>query len=141
MSKNVTCITKTVLTIKQMSEMNKAHFEQTLSTMQEQQADEVRAAVEGREKQYAQEKAQYTSEAGELRAEMEKLKIELNDEKAEKESVLARLAVSCLIYARRAGVAKHSTGEIGRSFYTPSSRDCQLSFIRQTARSTQRQGN
>lgn len=76
----------------EMSEMNKAHFEQTLSTMQEQQADEVRAAVEGREKQYAQEKAQYTSEAGELRAEMEKLKIELNDEKAEKESVLARLA-------------------------------------------------
>lgn len=70
-----------------MSEMNKAHFEQTLSTIQEQQADEVRAAVEDREKQY-------TSEVGELRTEMQKLKIELSDEKAEKESALDRLAVS-----------------------------------------------
>lgn len=77
-----------------MSEMNKAHFEQTLSTIQEQQADEVHAAVEDREKQYSQEKAQYTSEVGELRTEMQKLKIELSDEKAEKESALARLAVS-----------------------------------------------
>ncbi|OXH37700.1 hypothetical protein J008_02070 [Cryptococcus neoformans] len=76
----------------EMSEMNKAHFEQTLSTIQEQQADEVRAAVEDREKQYSQEKAQYTSEVGELRTEMQKLKIELSDEKAEKESALARLA-------------------------------------------------
>lgn len=81
----------------QMSEMNKTHFEQTLLAIHEQQADEIRAAVESRDKQYAEGKSQYTSEVEMLRVEIQKLKMELNDEKAEKETAFARLAVSCSI--------------------------------------------
>lgn len=38
--------------------MNKTHFEQTLLAVHERQADEIRAAVESRDKEYAEEKAQ-----------------------------------------------------------------------------------
>ncbi|KIR26793.1 hypothetical protein I309_04366 [Cryptococcus deuterogattii LA55] len=76
----------------EMSEMNKTHFEQTLLAIHEQQADEIRAAVESRDKQYAEGKSQYTSEVEMLRVEIQKLKMELNDEKAEKETAFARLA-------------------------------------------------
>lgn len=55
-----------------MSEMNKTHFEQTLLAVHERQADEIRAAVESRDRQYAEEKAQgaytYTGEVEVLRA-------------------------------------------------------------------------
>lgn len=48
---------------------------------------------------------------------MEKLKIELNDEKVDKESVLVRFVVSCLIYVRWVGVVEYFIGEIGCFFY------------------------
>lgn len=52
------CTRQLKVSFEKMSEMNKTHFEQTLLAVHERQADEIRAAVESREQQYAEKSAQ-----------------------------------------------------------------------------------
>ncbi|WVO14957.1 hypothetical protein L204_102598 [Cryptococcus depauperatus] len=79
---------------KEVAEMNKAHFEQTLFAMQQQQQEDAAGSAEQKAEESAQLKNKYETQMENLRGQIKNLRIELEDERVEKNSLVAKLAAS-----------------------------------------------